>query len=134
MPNREQCYAIASEDVAGTLVGGEAIVLNLADGTCYSLDGASAFAWELLHEGNTVGQVAAALTRAYAVNMIRAESDLCRLADQLLEEGLLVPRPPVPDPPRTPGLTARVRAYQPLELRKVTDMAELQAAAPNRTH
>jgi hypothetical protein len=128
MPDRELCYTIASEDVATTLDGGDAIVLNLADGSRYTLDGASAFAWELLHRGISVGQVAAALTRSYEVNVIQAESDLRRLVAQLLEEGLLVPSPPASESPRTPGLTARARAYEPLQLHRLKDAAEPQRA------
>ncbi len=124
MPDRAQSYTMPPTEVAEALVEGEAIVMNLADGSCYTLSGASAFAWELLHEGNTLGQVAAALTRTFAVNLQRAEADLCRLADQLLEEGLLVPVSEAHPEVRTPGLAARPREYQPLQLHKYLSMAD----------
>jgi len=130
MADRDQRFTIAAEEIAGALNEGEALVMNLRDGSCYTLEGASAFAWELLHEGNTLGQVAAALTRTFEVHMVRAEADLLSLTEQLLEEGLLVPNNGVIPPVRTPGLAARPRPYQPLKLKKVTDLADLGPRTP----
>lgn len=130
MPDRDQSFTIAAEEIAGALDDGEALVMNLRDGSCYTLEGASAFAWELLHEGNTLGQVAAALTRTFDVQMGRAEVDLLRLTEQLLEEGLLVPSIGATPSVRTPGLAARPRPYQRLTLKKVTDLADLGPRNP----
>ena len=130
MPDRDQSFTIAAEEIAGALNEGEALVMNLTDGSCYTLEGASAFAWELLHEGNTLGQVAAALTRTFDVHMGRAEADLFNLAEQLLDEGLLVPSHGTTPSARTPGLAARPRPYRPLTLKKVIDLADLGPRTP----
>ncbi len=134
MADLQQCYAIRSDEVAGKVIDGEAIIMNLADGSYYSLDGAGAMAWEQLQAGRSLGQLAQALARAYQVERSRAEQDAARIAEELVQEGLLVLTTQVP--PSDPGAVepdppaGGRSAYEPPVLRKFTDMADLLALDP----
>lgn len=130
MANLQQCFAVRSDEVAGKVIDGEAIIMNLADGSYYSLDGAGALAWEQLVSGRSLGQLVDALARTYQVDRARAEQDATRIADELVQEGLLVLTGGVASPDGEPSAPVGTSTYEPPVLRKFTDMADLLALDP----
>lgn len=127
--NQQQRYTTRSEEVTGKVIDGEAIIMNLADGSYYSLDGPGALIWERLQTGHALGQVATAMVERYAVDPGQAEADLHRLVTELVDEGLLVASAADSVPNAAPEPSSG-EVYQVPELRKFTDMADLLALDP----
>ena len=70
-------------------VGGEAAVLNLANGAYYGLDAVGARIWNLLGVPRTVGQLRDTLLKEYEVAAEPCERDLWRFLSELAGEGLI---------------------------------------------
>jgi hypothetical protein len=70
-----------------------ALVADLDRGTAYRLNQTARAMWELLAEGRTVAEVASALHERLGASRSQVEADAARLVADLLQEGLLEPRP-----------------------------------------
>jgi hypothetical protein len=77
------------EEVAAKVMDGEAIIINLANGTYYSMDNVGGFVWELLQQGPTVREIGIALSERYEVSPEEAQRDVERLLADLLKENLI---------------------------------------------
>ena len=101
-----------TSEVAGEVIEGEAIIIDLASGVYYSMTGAGGLLWALLEEGRSLGAAAAAIAARYDVPVGQARADVERVAAELLHHGLVVrggagrPRGP---PPRPARVRARLR-------------------------
>ncbi|MGB5303622.1 MAG: PqqD family protein [Gemmatimonadota bacterium] len=78
-----------SGDVAAKEIDGEILIMNVANGMYYSLDGVSAVAWRLIAAGHSLDQVAVALAQTYGVDESSTLSDITDLAVHLVDEGLV---------------------------------------------
>lgn len=78
-----------SGDVAAKEIDGEILVMNVANGMYYSLDGVSAVAWRLIAAGHSLDQVAVALAQTYGVDESTTLADVTDLAVHLVDEGLV---------------------------------------------
>lgn len=76
-------------DVLFRDLSGEAVILNLADGTYYGLDEVGTRMWELLSESGRLDQTYQTLLQEYDVTPEQLEKDLLRLVEQLVSRGLL---------------------------------------------
>ena len=76
--------------VMSRLVGDETVVLDLASGIYFGLDGVGKRIWEAVEEGHSLGQTAAVITSEFEVDESRAQADVIEFASDLLERGLLV--------------------------------------------
>lgn len=130
--NLQQCYALKGAQVAGKVIDGEAIIMNLADGSYYSLEGSGALIWEGLQAGRTLRDILDLVTGRYEVAGERAEADLLRLTAELVTEGLLVPSavPNSPGQAPEPASGGTRGDYQTPAYEKYTDMADLLALDP----
>jgi hypothetical protein len=72
----------------------ELVMIDLAGGEYYALDAVGARMWELLVSGNTPAQAGLALASEYEAEHDTIVGDCVRLADELIERGLLVHRVP----------------------------------------
>jgi hypothetical protein len=84
-----QRLELNSADVAAKDIDGEILVMNVANGMYYSLDGVGAVAWRLLASGHSLQQAAEALSSMYGVNFAVALHDVTDLAIHLVDEGLV---------------------------------------------
>ena len=80
---------VAARDQVSAEVEGEAVILNLADGVYYGLDGVGGRVWELLREPRSVGELRDAIAAEYAVDAATAEADLVTLLGDLAERRLV---------------------------------------------
>lgn len=80
---------VAARDQVSTELEGEAVILGLADGIYYGLDGVGALVWERLREPRSVAELRDAVTAAYDVDAETAERDLLALLGELAERGLV---------------------------------------------
>lgn len=79
----------AARDQVSADLEGEAVILNLADGVYYGLDGVGARIWELLREPRTVGSLVDAVTAEFEVDAHTASRDLAGLLADLAARGLV---------------------------------------------
>jgi hypothetical protein len=124
------------KECAAKVIDGEAVIINLLNGTYYSLDKAGGAIWELLSEGYALGEVVEELTRRYDVDSEQAQRDVGRVVQELLGERLLVVIDEV-KPSRETGMTEAMALgisnrlpYEKPELTTFRDMAELFALDP----
>ena len=78
------------EDVAVKVLDGEAIMIDLAQGTYYSLDEVGTLVWELIEREHTLGHIVEVITQRFKVPSEAAEIDVQRLVEEMLEEGIVV--------------------------------------------
>jgi Coenzyme PQQ synthesis protein D (PqqD) len=71
-------------------MGNDQVILNLATGTYFGLDGVGSRIWQLLVEGSSVSQLQATLVEEYSVQTVALEEDVRILLDSLLQQGLIV--------------------------------------------
>jgi hypothetical protein len=74
---------VAARDQVSTELEGEAVILSLADGVYYGLDGVGAMVWELLSAPRTVQELRDAVTAEFDVDAETAARDLLALLGEL---------------------------------------------------
>jgi hypothetical protein len=82
-------HIVAARDQVSAEVEGEAVILNLADGVYYGLDGVGARVWELLREPRTLAELRDAVAAEFDVDAGTAERDLLDLLADLRERRLV---------------------------------------------
>jgi hypothetical protein len=75
--------------VMSRLVGDETVLLDLASGMYFGLDGVGKRIWEAVADGNSLGQTATVIAAEYEVDDARAQADVIEFATDLVERGLL---------------------------------------------
>jgi hypothetical protein len=78
-----------SDDVLFQEVGGEAVLLNLANERYFGLDPVGTRIWVLLGEDGDLQQVFDTLCAEYEVEPSRLETDLLTLVGELADAGLV---------------------------------------------
>ena len=120
-------YRVASDKVIGKVLDDEAVIINLATGIYYGLDGPAAKVWDYASTGVSQGAIAQALLKQYP-DQQGLETDLEKLLEQMCNDGLLVPDEM---PGEEPSVTFEwPSAYQPLEMTCYDDVAEMVALDP----
>ena len=76
--------------VMSRLVGDETVLLDLASGVYFGLDGVGKVIWESVSEGNNLGQAVAIIVAEYDVDEEQAQIDVIEFARDLVTRGLLV--------------------------------------------
>ena len=75
--------------VMSRLVGDETVLLDLASGIYFGLDGVGQKIWEAVTEGRSLGEAATAIVNDYEVDESQAQSDVIEFAGELVTRGLL---------------------------------------------
>jgi hypothetical protein len=78
-----------SPEVMSRQVATETVLLDLASGTYYGLDGVGTRIWHLLGEGQTPAQVLDTLRQEYEAGEEQLEADIARLLGALRDRGLI---------------------------------------------
>jgi len=76
--------------VISRLVGDETVLLDIASGIYFGLDGVGKRIWESVAEGQSLGQTAAVVAAEYEVDETQAQADVIEFADELVGRGLLI--------------------------------------------
>jgi hypothetical protein len=79
----------ASSDQVSCEVAGEAVILNLKDGTYYGLDPIGARIWSLLSEPRRVREICDVISNEYDVTPTDCDREVRRLLDELATHHLL---------------------------------------------
>ena len=77
------------QQVMSRLVGDETVLLDLASGLYFGLDGVGKLIWESVTEGHNLGAAVKAIVAEYDVDKGQAEADVLEFAAKLVERGLL---------------------------------------------
>jgi coenzyme PQQ synthesis protein D (PqqD) len=85
---------VAAREQVSAEVEGEAVILNLADGVYYGLDGVGARVWELLRQPRSVAELCDTLVAEYEVDAETARRDLLELLGELSARRLVEEAPP----------------------------------------
>jgi hypothetical protein len=123
------------EHIAAKLIEGEAVMIDLANGTYYSLDKAGGTVWVLIAARHSLHEVAVALAERYQVSLVQAQADVQCLAEQLVSEDLVrlssdtTPRLSIDALADLPAAGAKL-PYEPLKLSIYRDMEDLLALDP----
>ena len=75
--------------VMSRLVGDETVLLDLASGIYFGLDGVGKLIWDAVAEGNNLEQIAAIIVGEYDVDEAQAQADAIEFLGELVERGLL---------------------------------------------
>ena len=70
-------------------VGDETVLLDLASGIYFGVEGVGQRIWEAVAEGQSLGQAAAVVAAEYDVDEARAQQDVIAFATDLVSRGLL---------------------------------------------
>jgi hypothetical protein len=122
-------FQLRSSDVTGKVIDGEAIIMNLATGAYYSMDGVGAALWELLEQGHSRDEAIAALGQRYVVEHDVLARDVDAVIEDLVAEELIATDDARSAPEPAPFAGARAEYAAP-SLQKFTDMADLLALDP----
>jgi hypothetical protein len=71
------------------LVGDETVILDLASGVYFGLDGVGKRIWEAISEGKSLAEATSIVVDEYEVEKTQAEVDVLQFASDLVERGLL---------------------------------------------
>ena len=116
-------------DVVHETIDGEAIIINLATGTYFSLDGSGAEAWAQVQRAATIGDGAAALAAEHGADAAGLEAELARLLRELHDHGLTLTAPPA-DAAAPAGGGGSLGTFVPPKLGVFTDMEEFLLVDP----
>jgi hypothetical protein len=122
VPNEEEC--------AAKVIDGEAVIINLSNGTYYSMDQVGGFIWSLVAEGRPFEEIVDSIVARYEVSGQRALEDVQRLLDELIAEKLVTPAGGDAAAPRTGASPGAKQPYQEPRLNSYRDMADLLALDP----
>lgn len=80
---------VVARDVLASELGAELVMLNLADGIYYGLDGVGAAVWKLVQTPVTVAVICQELIAAYDVDPELCRADVLKLLTDLSSRGLV---------------------------------------------
>ena len=75
--------------VMSRLVGDETVLLDLASGIYFGLDGVGKRIWEVVAEGLSLEETASVISSEFEVDEAQAQADVIEFAGNLVERGLL---------------------------------------------
>ena len=75
--------------VMSRLVDDETVLLDLASGMYFGLDGVGKRIWESVSEGGSLGETAIIISSEYEVDEEQAFADVIKFTSELVERGLL---------------------------------------------
>jgi len=84
-----ECIVSAADEQVSCAMEGGQVILNLANGVYYELDGVGARIWELLQEPRSVSALQEAIVAEYEVDAAECEQDLQELLADLASHGLI---------------------------------------------
>jgi len=134
MLNPHDCFEVDLERAAGDVIDGEAIIINLATGAYYSLQGIGGEIWSMIAARRSTGSMLAEIVANYDVSEDEARNDLHAVLNELLGEHLVI-LSTAKDPSATGEARLRMtegakQPYRKPELQVFRDMEELLALDP----
>jgi hypothetical protein len=127
-------YAIDETRIVSEVIGGEAIVINLANGYYYSLEGTAAEVWSFLGKGRSVSEIVSALRSRYDCSGADPEPSVRALITAWRADDLIVPAEPDGRPAGESLTAAAGSEHRPSfsapSFQRFTDMQEFLLVDP----
>ena len=82
--------SVAEEQIAGDLLNGEVVILNMKDDVYYGLDQVGGRIWNLIQEPITFGEIIQKLLEEFDVEDQQCSADVLGLLEDMLSKGLIV--------------------------------------------
>jgi hypothetical protein len=120
---------IDAANIMHEIIDGEVVVVNLENGTYYSLDTVGAEIWEQLTGGSTLEALVDGIAARYQVERDGIAVDIEAFVHRLREEKLIAASAGTGESRSAPA-AAPTRAYVAPALQKYTDMEELLLVDP----
>jgi Coenzyme PQQ synthesis protein D (PqqD) len=120
-------YRVNTSQVIHEMIDGEAIMINLATGSYYSLDPVAAEVWTFVEASQPVDRIVAELDRRYDAESDAIQRGVDDLIQRMSSEGLVVPcsgEEAVEPVVSQPAPVAR-KPFRAPQLEKFTDMQDL---------
>jgi hypothetical protein len=121
-------YRVNDRNVIAETMGDETIIVNLASGHYFSLQGANVDVWDYLQRGHTTSQIADLLTKQYDVSAEDAEAATAALVAELEREELVAETDGLESPAEITERAVDEENRQPFSmppLSKFTDMQDI---------
>ena len=118
-------------EVAAKVLDGEAIIINLSNGMYYSMDRVGGLIWEMIEGQSTLEETVAEIIARYDVSPQQAQADVQRVADELVQEKLVIVSDQASSARRTREIQGQPRLpYESPRLNIYRDMGDLLALDP----
>jgi hypothetical protein len=110
---------------------GEAIIVNLSNGMYYSMDRVGGLIWEMIEGQSTLEETVAEIIARYDVSSQQAQADVQRVADELVQENLVIVSDQASSATQTREIQGQPRLpYESPRLNIYHDMSDLLALDP----
>jgi hypothetical protein len=123
-----EALAVDPKRVVHETVDDETILIDIEDGSYFSLTGAGPEIWALIVAGGTEDEIATELTRRYPCSQV--SEVFPKLVERLLAEGLAVRAPADPASRPDLGVVPANGEFVTPELTKFTDLQDLLLLDP----
>jgi hypothetical protein len=131
-------FSINSSKITHETIDGEVVIVNLASGSYYSLDGVGATIWRCLEDRPSLGEIVADTAEHFDGESEELTKAVKKLIDELQAEGLILKEVnenqtgTLPNASVAPGPSeGSVKAqFTPPQLHKYTDMQDLLLLDP----
>lgn len=129
--NLETVFQLAGPDVVHDAIDDGIVIVNLAAGSYFTLDGTAREIWQLIEAGRPLAAINTELAQRFDGEPPQIADGTERFIDRLLEEGLIVAAagPASPGQPVAAGAVERV-PFVPPALIKYTDLEDLLTLDP----
>ena len=117
-------FAIRSPDVVHETIDGETVIVDMANGTYYRLEGAAAAAWPHLAAGATAADLGGHLAAQFEATAAEIEKAVAEFLTALEGYELIAPASS-PPPAAAPASAGAKRAFPGLAIHRFTDFQEL---------
>lgn len=117
------------QDVAGKVIDGEAIIMNLTNGAYYSVDAVGAVVWQWIDEEQNLATIVERLLTTFPQAASVISTDVNEFVEQLLADGL-VQEGSSGFPSPVDSALKMPTTYSTPALQKYTEMADLLALDP----
>ena len=90
--NKRIVYRQNQKDVISELIDGEMVILNVADGNYYTLDGLGVIMWDLIQKSGNPEKITACIQRLYnnSIDRDKVRNVLLEFMNELVSHGLLL--------------------------------------------
>ena len=85
----KETRVVAIKEQVSCVVGEEAVILHLKDGTYYGLNAVGVAVWNLAQQPRSVAELLESVLREYQVEPAQCEQDLAHLLHELAAAGLV---------------------------------------------
>ena len=126
----DSIFEINKQDIVHEIIDGEAILINMATGSYYSLDGSGAAIWEILQSGAVSMQtIVRELGLRYQGEVTEIQDETLRILDEMQVDGLvLIAEQDAIRPASTPAM--ELKPFESPILTKYTDLEALLLLDP----